>query len=137
MPNGQYLKVNYGQVLSHVPCAIVHMGLEVKIKHRELNQPKSAFLLQTVLQYHILKRMVMPPWFMSRRDLVHLSECTFDRKRISANSNPNLNPIPITLTLPKAQKTFQENKMTYFSGKCPDRWIAQTRSVKLLRVRPI
>jgi len=33
-------------------------------------------------------------------DQVHLSEWTFDRKRISANSNPSLNPNP------NAQKVF-------------------------------
>jgi len=41
---------------------------------------------------------------MVRSDLVHLPEWKFDRKRISANSNPN----------PKAQKRFRENEMTSF-----------------------
>jgi len=40
-------------------------------------------------------------------DLVHLPEWTFGRKRISANSNPNL----------KAQKRLWEIKMTSFFGK--------------------
>jgi len=40
-------------------------------------------------------------------------------RRISANANhnPNSNNNP----KPKAQKPFRENKMTSFSGNCPDR----------------
>jgi len=44
---------------------------------------------------------------MRNRDLVHLPEWTFYRKRISANSNPNT----------KAQKSFLENEMTSFFGQ--------------------
>jgi len=38
-------------------------------------------------------------------DLVHFPERTFDRKRISANSNP------------KTQKPFRENEMTSYFGQ--------------------
>jgi len=45
----------------------------------------------------------------------HLSERTFDRKRISANSNPNLNPKP--KSNPKTQKPFRVKEMTSFFGQ--------------------
>jgi len=43
---------------------------------------------------------------MLKMDQVHLPEWAFYRKRISVNSNLNLNP--------KVQKPFRENKMTSF-----------------------
>jgi len=61
-------------------------------------------------------------WF--RTDLVYLPEWTFDRKLISANSNPklnsNLNPHPNPNsnpnpnTNPKAQNRFRKTEMTSF-----------------------
>jgi len=61
---------------------------------------------------------------MLRLDLVHLPEWTFDRKRISVNSKPNLipnsNPSPNPNFKfnpnPKEQKYFRENKTTSFFG---------------------
>jgi len=47
-------------------------------------------------------------------DLVHLPEWTFDRKRISDSSNPNLNSNPNSN--PKAQKRIRKNEMTSFLG---------------------
>jgi len=59
---------------------------------------------------------------MFDRDLVHLPACTFDRKRISANSNP------------KAQKRFGKTKWRHFLDKCPNtvrqRWL--TCSIRCL-----
>jgi len=51
------------------------------------------------------------------RDLVHLPEWTFDRKRIFANSNPNFNSHANCNRNLKAQKPFRENKMTSFFGQ--------------------
>jgi len=59
-------------------------------------------------------------------DLGHLTEWTFDRKRISANPNSNLNlisnsnPSFKSNSNPKSQKRFLEIEMTSFFGKCPD-----------------
>jgi len=80
-------------------------------------------------------------WHLFHRNLVHLPEWTFDRKRTSAKSNlspnstqlsksnPSLNPnsilnrnpssnsIPITL---KYKNVFGKMKWRQFSCKCPD-----------------
>jgi len=60
---------------------------------------------------------------MLNKDIVQLPELTFDRKRISANSNPNLNPNLNSNPNsnfnpnPKAQNPFPENEMTSFLGQ--------------------
>jgi len=51
-------------------------------------------------------------------DLVHQPERTF--KRISTNSNPNLNPIASNPYNSTAQQPFRENEGRHFLGKCPD-----------------
>jgi len=51
-------------------------------------------------------------------DPVHLPEWTFDRKRISANSNLNLNLKPYSN--PNPENIFEKTKWRHFSVKCPD-----------------